>query len=342
MATSNRPVPNRQRLSRGSVHNKQDEILEEQTGYFVRYGERPQSIAKRVQLFVWNPTTKEFMGRTASSWSKIGLFYLIFYGVLAALVAICMWVFLQTLNPRIPKWRLESSIIGINPGLGFRPMPTDNLESTLIWFQGSNKTNYQPWVDNLNSFLDGYYTPSKIAKGSGQIKTCSHSDFPHGDEVCEVDVREWEKCNKDDFFDYHRSSPCIFLKLNRIYGWTPEYYMDEQELPPEMPAQLKNHIRSINNTRDRQNVWVSCEGESPADREHIGSISYYPKKFQGFPGFYFPYLNREGYLNPLVAVRFERPVSGILINIECRVWAKNIEYTRNDRIGAVHFELLID
>lgn len=47
---------------------------------------------------------------------KIGLFYLIFYGVLAALVAVCFWGFFQTLDPRIPKWQLERSIIGTNPG----------------------------------------------------------------------------------------------------------------------------------------------------------------------------------------------------------------------------------
>jgi hypothetical protein len=47
---------------------------------------------------------------------KIGLFYLVFYGVLAALVAICFWGFFQTLDPRIPRWQLERSIIGTNPG----------------------------------------------------------------------------------------------------------------------------------------------------------------------------------------------------------------------------------
>lgn len=47
---------------------------------------------------------------------KIGIFYTIFYGVLAALVAICMWVFFQTLDPRIPKWKLNKSLIGTNPG----------------------------------------------------------------------------------------------------------------------------------------------------------------------------------------------------------------------------------
>ncbi|KAL1513408.1 hypothetical protein ABEB36_002827 [Hypothenemus hampei] len=291
---------------------------------------------------IYDPKTKRLLSRSPDRWAKIGLFYLIFYGMLAALVAICMWVFLQTLNPRIPKWQMSESIIGTNPGLGFRPMPTTNLESTLIWFQGSNRTNYQPWVDNLSHFLDAYYTPSKIAKGSGQIKTCSHSDYPRGDEVCEVDVREWGKCNKDEFFDYHRSSPCIFLKLNRIYGWIPDYYIYDDELPKDMPKQLKDHIKSIPNPRDRKNVWLSCEGESPADREYVGSISYYPKQFQGFPGYYFPYLNGEGYLSPLVAVRFERPVSGIVINIECRAWAKNIKYNRNERMGSVHFELLID
>lgn len=48
--------------------------------------------------------------------AKILGFYTIFYGVLAALVAVCMWVFFQTLDPRIPKWRLDESLIGTNPG----------------------------------------------------------------------------------------------------------------------------------------------------------------------------------------------------------------------------------
>lgn len=88
--------------------------------------------------------------------AKIGLFYLIFYGVLAALVAICMWVFFQTLDPRTPKWRLDESLIGTNPGLGFRPMPSsDNVESTLIWFRGTERENYRYWAESLEEFLAG-------------------------------------------------------------------------------------------------------------------------------------------------------------------------------------------
>lgn len=55
------------------------------------------------------------------------------------------------------------------------------------------------------------------------------------------------------------------------------------------------------------NVWVSCEGESPADVENIGPIEYYPKP--GLPGYFFPYENSEGYLSPLVAVKFLHPRS---------------------------------
>lgn len=47
---------------------------------------------------------------------KIGIFYSIFYAALAVLVALCMWVFFQTLDPRIPKWKLGESLIGENPG----------------------------------------------------------------------------------------------------------------------------------------------------------------------------------------------------------------------------------
>lgn len=35
-------------------------------------------------------------------------------------------------------------------------------------------------------------------------------------------------------------------------------------------------------------------------------------------------------------------LAGIVINIECKAWAKNIKHSRADRTGSVHFELLID
>ncbi|XP_068903763.1 sodium/potassium-transporting ATPase subunit beta-2-like isoform X2 [Tenebrio molitor] len=282
-----------------------------------------------------------YMGRSPTSWAKIGLFYLVFYGMLAALVAICMWVFLQTLDPRIPKWQQESSIIGTNPGLGFRPMPKNNEESTLIWLEGTNKANYLNWYDNIMEFLDKYYTPGKIEKGNAYLKTCSYTELASPTEVCEVDVKDWGDCSRDQFFNYYRSSPCIFLKLNKIYGWTPDYYDDPNDLPADMPKNLKEHIRNITRPEERKNIWVSCEGENPADVEYLGPIKFYPS-VQGFPGYYFPFRNSEGYLSPLVAVRFMRPVSGIVINIECRAWAKNIRYNRADRMGSVHFELLID
>lgn len=52
-------------------------------------------------------------------------------------------------------------------------------------------------------------------------------------------------------------------------------------------------------------VWLTCDGELPDDKEHVGRVKYLPE--QGFPGFYYPYVNGEGYLSPLVAVQFVRP-----------------------------------
>lgn len=62
----------------------------------------------------------------------------------------------------------------------------------------------------------------------------------------------------------------------------------------------------INSVRFQLNtVWVSCEGENPADIENVGPIQYFPRR--GFPGYFYPFENSEGYLSPLVAVHLERP-----------------------------------
>lgn len=57
------------------------------------------------------------------------------------------------------------------------------------------------------------------------------------------------------YFNYHRSSPCIFLELEQVEGWIPEYY-DPNDLPMDMPQQLKHRILSINNTEQVRFVTI--------------------------------------------------------------------------------------
>lgn len=71
-----------------------------------------------------------------------------------------------------------------------------------------------------------------------------------------------------------------------------------------MPTDLKDHIGGQNDPLKRNTIWVSCQGENPADEENIGPIEYYPG--MGFPGYFYPYENSEGYLSPLVAVQFKK------------------------------------
>lgn len=92
--------------------------------------------------------------------AKILLFYVIFYAVLSGFFGAMLAVFYQTLDPNAPKWQLDNSLIGSNPGLGFRPMPPEsNVESTLIWYKASDEGNYLHWTRELDKFLEGKGDP---------------------------------------------------------------------------------------------------------------------------------------------------------------------------------------
>ena len=54
-------------------------------------------------------------------------------------------------------------------------------------------------------------------------------------------------------------------------------------------------------------VWVSCDGDYPADKEYIGPVTYYPGP--AFPAYHFHAADNPEFLNPLVAVKFERASS---------------------------------
>lgn len=81
------------------------------------------------------------------------MFYIVFYIVLASMFAICMQVLLSTLTEEHPKWQLEQSLIGTNPGVGFRPISNDTEQGSLIWYTANQPGSVRPWTTLLDEFL---------------------------------------------------------------------------------------------------------------------------------------------------------------------------------------------
>jgi sodium/potassium-transporting ATPase subunit beta len=250
-------------------------------------------------------------------------------------------IFYQTIDQRVPKWQLGESRIGSNPGLGFRPRPRDeNVESTLIWFkQGQNEQNWKHWTENLVKFLEPYEKANEASADRGaHIDQCDNNKTVEDDKFCFFDIKKIDNnCTKGQDFGYKRGDPCVLIKLNRIYNWKPKAYelydfQNDKSIPDAVREGYAKNRSDI--------VYITCEGENAADKENIGPLNYYPQP--GIEFKYFPFTNQPGYLSPFVFVHFLKPTPGVLINIECKAWAKNIKHDRMDREGSVHFELLID
>jgi sodium/potassium-transporting ATPase subunit beta len=294
--------------------------------------------------FIWDSENSAFLGRTASSWGKIILFYLIYYAILAGVWAFMLWVFLQTMSESEPKWQQGESIIGVNPGVAFRPAPPlSNIDSTLVHFSEGKDGNSKHWVSELNALVDEMVKEEK----DGKYVDCHNMDTPKKpDEVCRINIADFgSHCTKENSFGYTEGKPCIFIKLNKIYGWEPPVYERLEDLPEEMPAYLRETIeKKYTNETSKQitkkMVWLSCQGENAADKENIGELEITPDP--GIPAVYFPFLRQKGFKSPMVAIKFMRPEPAVLINIECKTWFKGVVHNRRDRVGSVHFELLMD
>lgn len=294
-----------------------------------------------VRYFFHNPDTGEIMTRTPMSWLLITVFYVIYYSCLAAFWAICMVIFLQTVSYEEPKWQNTNGIIGESPGLGLRPgQPKDLIDSAIIMFNKDSEEdkeeksvpNWQGWTERITKFLKDY-------KGGQEGKDCDAKGAKATKDLpCLFKETQLGDCGRDNY-GYDSGNPCIFLKLNRIYGLENTPY-NESNAPDDMPEELKTHIKAQS---DKDQVWVNCQGKYPADKEMLERIEYYPSS-RGFSNKFFPYMRQKGYLNPLVAVQFfplQTGKIGQLMHIECRAWAQNIGYNRRDKIGIASLELQI-
>ncbi|KAM3959168.1 sodium/potassium-transporting ATPase subunit beta-2 [Aphomia sociella] len=307
----------------------------------VNYCRRPpqRPCLQRIQYAIWNPEDRTFLGRTGKRWGVIGLIYLVMYICIIIFFSICMCGLMATMDERIPYFTLADSIIGDNPGMGHRPLVFE--EGALIWYSADNMTQVKKYVDNINEFLAPYENKTLLINKGVNQRECGDVKPPR-EEVCAFNITQFGPCSKENNYGYSSRAPCIIIKLNRLFDFNPQYYDDPGDLPPKMPPDIVEYINSTTTPQQRRKVWVSCMGERPADIEALGPLKYWP--YPGLSETFFPYDNTPGYLSPLVAVQLLKPALHQIINIRCRAWARNIQYTDSlkERLGSTHFEIMID
>lgn len=69
---------------------------------------------------------------------------------------------------------------------------------------------------NFSYNISDYITPGTVLGLGANINKCDYNQPPPPGKVCDVDVKNWYPCIKENRYNYHKSAPCIFLKLNKV------------------------------------------------------------------------------------------------------------------------------
>ncbi|KXJ26213.1 sodium/potassium-transporting ATPase subunit beta-1 [Exaiptasia diaphana] len=244
-----------------------------------------QNTAREFGLFLYNKEKKEVMGRNASSWGKIMLFFFIFYLCLAAFFAAMLNAFLATMPERKEGPKLTQYLAGKSP---VRVLPYHK-----VTFDKDEPNTYDEEVKEINKALKPYIEQTGEDKAYYEQTPCSFNStktVEKGEKQCYFDLSKLGPCYstaKDFDYGYKAGKPCFFLKMNKVFNFVPE------------PESGLSYLQ------------VTCDK---------GTI--YPKETPGYPVSFFPYRAEEHWLSPLVALKVDDMGS---MKIKCNVYGKNIE-----------------
>jgi len=167
--------------------------------------------------FLFNPKDGTCLGRTASSWAKILIFYAFFYAALAALFAICLQVLFTTISDTEPKFKLDSSLIGKNPGMGYRPLSEETERGSIIRFETDKGKSSDYWIELIDEFLEPYKNKTKLVQGGQNQQHCDFNTKIVDGKACSVNVDNFQECSPANKYGYKNQKPCVFIKLNKIF-----------------------------------------------------------------------------------------------------------------------------
>jgi hypothetical protein len=226
-----------------------------------------------------------------------------------------------------PRYYSEASCMQtrsspVSPGLGFRPQPV--IQQNLILVDRDTKDyKNDAYVRNLDQYLTVSY--SKNDNAVNKKFTIPNPGF----------------CTLENQYGFAYGRPCVLVKMNKIFSFEPE---------PGYQSEDEDVFKSAG-CRDNQNaISVYCYGEYPADVDNLGSLNYISEngndnKCGSLDTKWFPYPGkndrRDVYQAPYIWVQFNNPQPNILINVICRVFAKNIYFDRKTARGLTRFQIYI-
>ncbi|KAI6243968.1 Sodium/potassium-transporting ATPase subunit beta family-containing protein [Aphelenchoides fujianensis] len=316
-------------MAKGSPNNGK---LNEESNALMANGRAKPAEKSGLASFIYNKEKGTCLGRTAGSWAKITIFYIIFYACLAGFWIACLAAFLKTVDPELPRFYGKGTIIGANPGVGYQPWLKEDPESTLIRFNPKDPKSYAHYVDVLDAYFEKYDNTNNTRDCTG---AATNSDIVKdgklgdgNDEACRFSLKAFERagCLKSTDYGFKTGNPCVIVTLNRLIGWKPENYAPG-EIPAEVAARYKPN-----------SIAFSCGGTHEVDREVEGNIEYVPP--EGIDGRFFPYAVMQNYHQPIAMIKFKSLPANRVVMMECRAYAKNIERDSSSGLGLVNFELM--
>ncbi|XP_075873636.1 sodium/potassium-transporting ATPase subunit beta-233-like [Nelusetta ayraudi] len=287
--------------------------------------------------FLWNSEKGELLGRTGSSWFKIILFYIIFYGCLAGIFIGTIQAMMLTLSNYKPTWQDRVA----PPGLTHTP----RSEKSEITFNSKDLSTILPYTTAMKEFLDKYddvhqadqMTFEDCGEEPSEYKNRGDLESDMGTRRACRFSRSWlGPCSglEDAEFGFKEGKPCLIVKLNRIVNFRPRPPSSNTSIPEEAQPKVQPNV-----------IPIYCTNKKEEDAGKIGEIKYYGIG-GGFPLQYYPYYGKllhPHYKQPLVALQFVNLTRDTELRIECRVFGENIHYSDKDRYqGRFDLKILIN
>lgn len=243
----------------------------------------PRSSAQKFSNYIYNGEKGTFCNRSCSSWAQIFAYFIMYLVFLGAYTLIFLYGSLAYIKSLATSDSSSFDSIYTVDNIGLSATPTSERGFQLIWYRQGVADDYRRYVDSIEKLLVGHRMKRDVGNDLGP---CGQSPYGYGE------------------------SPCIIVRINKNLRWTAQPLKLNSSLE-NVPEVVRNWIKSD------EKYWLHCSGYHSYDKEHVGTIRYYPNP-PGFDPKLFPMNMKKK--SPLVAIQLSNFTLGISLDIECQLW----------------------